>query len=233
MALRIETKRMLMTINLLVIAIVTDLIVSAIPGLNASMPFGGKFFGLSMFPLVLIGALFGLKYGLIAGLIYAIYNFGFDYLVYLDALRITLESWTGEAWGFGRILALVLLDYVIPFMAFGLSGLFKGAFTDRMKLILSMVVVSIIRLISATLSGVILWSSSIRYAVSLVEAGDVDPNIATRIFAWMGESLWLYSLGYNLMYITTTTIVVIGITILTHQRLQTIFEPMIHPQIRR
>jgi len=233
MALKIETKRMLMTINLLVIAIVTDLIVSAIPGLNASMPFGGKFFGLSMFPLVLIGALFGLKYGLIAGLIYAIYNFGFDYLVYLDALRLTLESWTGEVWGIGRIVSLVLLDYVIPFMAFGLSGLFKGVFDHKVKLAGSMLFVSVIRLISSTLSGVVLWSSSIRYAVSMVESGDADPNLATRIFAFMGESLWLYSLGYNLIYITTTTMVVIGLAMVTYQRLHTIIEPMIHPQVRR
>ena len=71
MSLKTETKRMLMTINLLAVAVVLDLVVSAIPGLNASMPFGGKFFGLSMFPLILIGMLFGLKYGLIAGFIYS------------------------------------------------------------------------------------------------------------------------------------------------------------------
>lgn len=233
MALKIETKRMLMTINLLVIAIVTDLIVSAIPGLNASMPFGGKFFGLSMFPLVLIGALFGLKFGLMAGLIYAMYNFGFDYLIYLDTLRITLESWTGEAWGVGRILALVLLDYVIPFMAFGLSGLFKGVFEHKSTLTIAILFVSVIRLVSATLSGVVLWSSSIRYAVFMVESGEQAPNLATRIFAVMGESLWLYSLGYNMIYITTTTLLVIGIALMTYHRLQTIFEPMIHPQVRR
>ncbi len=228
MALKSETKKMLMTIQLLAIAIVLDLIISAIPGLNASMPFGGKFFGLSMFPLVLIGILFGLKYGLIGGLIYAIYNFGFDYLVYLETLRVTLESWTGQSWSFWKIMSLVLLDYVIPFTAFGLSGLFHKALSNHVKMIGSMVFVSAIRLISATLSGVILWSSSIEYAMSEVENGG-NPNIATRIFASVGESLWLYSFAYNFIYIFTTTVLVIVVGIVTRKRLLLIVEPQMKP----
>jgi len=225
MALKTETKRMLMTINLLAVAIVLDLIVSSIPGLNLSMPFGGKFFGLSMFPLVLIGIMFGLKYGLIGGLIYAIYNFGFDYLVYLDTLRITLESWTGESWTAFKILSLVLLDYIIPFMAFGLAGLFGDALRSKKKLAISLVFVSAVRLVSATLSGVILWGSSIAYATFQVELGEEAPNIATRIFAFVGESLWLYSFMYNLIYILTTTVVVMIISFLTLDRIKVIFEP--------
>lgn len=229
MSSKSETKQMLLTINLLASAIVIDLIVSAIPGLNASMPFGGKFFGLSMFPLVLIGMLFGLKYGLIGGLIYAMYNFGFDYLVYIDTLRITLESWPGETWTAFKILSLVVLDYVIPFMAFGLSGLFHRALHQKRELILALITVSTIRLISSTLSGVVLWSSSIAYATSEVTSGNQDPNLATQIFAFVGESLWLYSLVYNLLYILTTTLIVGIISLLTYKRIQTIFEPVMKP----
>ncbi|RJX26177.1 MAG: hypothetical protein C4537_03205 [Acholeplasma sp.] len=228
MALKSETKKMLMTIQLLAIAIVLDLVISAIPGLNASMPFGGKFFGLSMFPLVLIGILFGLKYGLIGGLIYAIYNFGFDYLVYLETLRVTLESWTGQTWSIWKILSLVLLDYVIPFTAFGLSGLFHRALNTHLKMIGSMLFVSAIRLVSATLSGVILWSSSIEYAMAEVESGG-EPNIATQIFASVGESLWLYSFTYNFIYIFTTTFLVILVGVMIRKRLLVIVEP----QVRR
>ena len=226
MALKSETKKMLMTIQLLAIAIVLDLVISAIPGLNASMPFGGKFFGLSMFPLVIIGILFGLKYGLLGGLIYAIYNFGFDYLVYIETLRVTLESWTGQPWSLWKIIALILFDYVIPFTAFGLSGLFHHALSTHIKMISSILFVSGIRLVSATISGVILWSSSIDYAMSEVQSGG-SPNIATRIFAFVGESLWVYSLIYNLIYITTTTALVILIGVLIRKRLVQIVEPQV------
>ena len=186
-----------------------------------------------MFPLVLIGILFGLKYGLIGGFIYALYNFGFDYLVYLDTLRITLESWTGETWSAFKILSLVLLDYVIPFMAFGLAGLFGDALRSKKKLALSLVFVSAIRLISSTLSGIILWGSSIAYASSQVELGEEAPNLATRIFAFVGESLWLYSLSYNFIYIFTTTLTVMIISFLTLKRIKMIFEPMIGQPLQK
>ncbi len=226
MTLKTETKFMLMTINLLVVAIVLDIIVSAIPGLNASMPFGGKFFGLSMLPLVLIGILFGLKYGLIAGFIYAIYNFGFDYLIYIDTLRITLESWTGETWSAFKIFYLIMFDYVIPFMAFGLSGLFKQSLNSKSRLTVSVIFVSVIRLISASISGVILWGSSISYAASQVENGDEPHNIATRIFQSVNESIWFYSIAYNFIYIFTTTVIVLLILLVTHKRIAIIFEPV-------
>lgn len=229
MALKKESKNMLIAVNLLAFAIILDVITSAMPGLNLSMPFGGKFFGLSMLPLVLIGLLVGLKYGLISGFIYALYNFGVDYIIYIETLRATLESWTGMTWSFGMIMLLVLFDYVIPFTAFGLSGLFHDRFKKVSNAVKAILFVSLIRLISSTLSGVILWQSSILYAQSEVELGNQDPNLATRIFSAMGENLWLYSLGYNFIYIFTTTVVVTLITVVSFNRLkdiQTQFIPL-------
>lgn len=220
MKLKKETKRMLIAVNLLAFAIILDVITNAIPGLNLSMPFGGKFFGISMLPLVLIGLIVGLKYGLISGLIYAIYNFSADYIIYLETLRITLESWTGISWNFGMIVLLVLFDYVIPFTAFGLSGLFKDGFSSKLNMIKSILFVSAIRLVSSTLSGVILWQSSIIYASEQVNLHGEAPNLATRIFSFVGERLWLYSFGYNFIYIFTTTISVglIGLLIFNRVR---------------
>jgi len=220
MSQNVETKKMIATINLLAIAIVLDVLINAIPVLNLSMPFGGKFFGLSMLPIVLIGLMFGLKYGLISGFIYAMYNFGIDYIIYIETLRITLEGWTGESWGTFKIVLLILFDYVIPFMAFGLAGLFKDGFKNKLHFIYAFVFVSIIRLVSSTISGVILWSSSIEYATSQVELGEANENIATQLFAFVGNNLWLYSLGYNFIYVATTLATVLVIGLLTYRRLQ-------------
>jgi len=219
MKLKKETKKLLITVNLLALAIVLDLVTSAIPGLNLSMPFGGKFFGISMLPLVLIGLLVGLKYGLLSGFIYALYNFGIDYIIYLETLRVTLESWTGISWSIGMIVLLILLDYVIPFMAFGLSGLFKNGFNKFSKYLNAILLVSFIRLISSTLSGVILWSSSIIYASEQVALGNESHDLATSIFSFVGNNLFLYSFGYNFIYIFTTTLLVSIISFLTHKRL--------------
>lgn len=196
-----ELKKLITTTILVVVAIVIDVLITVIPGLNLSMPMGGKFFGISLIPLVLIGLLFGLKYGLLGGFIYALYNFSFDYLIYLSTLQATLESWTGTPWSFWHIMALILFDYIIPFMAFGLSGLFKKNDLKLKNIVLSVTLVSIVRLISSSIAGVLLWGSSIQYAAS---AG--DNNIATQIFSFVNNNLILYSLIYNIIYIFTTYI---------------------------
>ncbi len=219
---KLDTRRMIVTVNLLAIAIILDVLVNAIPGLNLSMPFGGKFFGISMLPIVMIGLMFGLKYGLISGFIYAMYNFGIDYIIYIEALKSTLEGWTGESWGAFKIFLLILFDYIIPFMAFGLSGLFKGGFNKRLTFIYAFIAVSVVRLISSTISGVILWSSSIEYAVSQVESGEASQDIATRIFSLMGNRIWLYSFGYNFIYIASTLAITLLIGLLSYNRLQDI-----------
>ncbi|MFA6800524.1 MAG: energy-coupled thiamine transporter ThiT [Acholeplasmataceae bacterium] len=217
-------RKLVLTAILLAIAVVFDIISSQIPGLNLSMPFGGKFFGISMIPLILIGLTCGLEFGLIAGFLFGVYNFSFDYMIYLSALRDTLETWTGTSWNSYQILLLVLFDYVLPFMAFGLSGLFKKQFSKFSSVVKSIILVSIIRLISSTLSGVVLWSSSIDYALSEVENGNADPNLATRIFSFVDGNIWLYSLSYNITYILTTGIVVYLILMLTHKRIYAIAE---------
>ncbi len=220
----VETKKMIATINLLAIAIVLDVLISAIPGLNLSMPFGGKFFGISMLPIVLIGLMFGLKYGLISGFIYALYNFGIDYIIYIETLKITLEGWTGESWSAFKIFLLILFDYVIPFMAFGLSGLFKDGLANKFKFVYAFVAISVIRLISSSISGVILWSSSINYATEQVRLGEAGENIATRLFSMVGDNIWLYSVGYNFIYIATTLATTLVIGLLIHRRLQMLQE---------
>jgi thiamine transporter len=210
-----NVKAVVTTAILVAIAIITDVISSSIPGLNASMPFGGKFFGISMIPLVFIGLIFGLRYGLLGGFIYALYNFGADYIIYLDTLRITLESWTGETWSFFKIFSLFMLDYAIPFMAFGLSGLFKHSSLTALRMLYALSFVSMIRLVSSSASGVLLWSSSIAYASSEVEAGNIEPNIATQIFDLFGNNVWFYSIAYNFLYIISTLVVsyIIGFVI--------------------
>ncbi len=227
MKLKKETLRMLIAVNLLAVAIVLDVLTNAIPGLNLSMPFGGKFFGISMLPLILIGLLIGFKYGLISTLIFAVYNFGIDYIIYLETLRITLETWTGISWTIWMIGLLVLLDYVIPFMSFGLSGLFKDGLKKRKIFVIAVISVSLIRLISSTLSGVILWGSSIEYAASQVSSGVEAQNLATRIFSIVGENLWLYSFGYNFIYIFTTGLSVIIIGLLIFKRLQVLAQNLL------
>ncbi|MFA5560765.1 MAG: energy-coupled thiamine transporter ThiT [Acholeplasmataceae bacterium] len=216
-----ETKKLLIVANLIAIAIAIDVITSMF---NLRMPFGGNFIGISMLPLILIGLFFGLKYGLISGFIYALYNFTSDYIIYIDALRLTLESWTGITWTFWHILGLVFLDYIIPFMAFGLSGLFADGFKSKAKFVYAALTVSAIRLFSSTFAGTLLWGSSIKYAAS---SNDEDARFAVSIFKFVDNNLFLYSLLYNLTYILTSTALVILIGLAIHKRMSDITEQFI------
>lgn len=218
---KLKIKKLVATASLLAIAIVLDVLIGLF---NLRMPFGGSLFGISMIPLVLIGLFFGLRYGLFAGLIYAIYNFSSDYIIYLDSLKITLESWTGEKWTVWKILLLVTFDYIIPFMAYGLSGLFSKSFKQKYKFVLAFIIIGSIRLMSSTLSGVVFWSSSIKYASSQVSLGVQEANIATKIFSLVGNNLWLYSLSYNFIYIFTTVSSSIIIGLLMYERLKLLKE---------
>lgn len=210
------TKNMMYVVVFVVLAIILDLLTAFIP----KMPMGGNFFGISMIPIVLVGLLFGVKYGLLAGFTFSLYSFSADYLIYLSTLKATLESWTGSTWSFSHILALVLLDYIIPFTGFGLAGLFsKNNLKKISNIIYAVLSVSLIRLISATLSGYLIWSSSIKYAVEEVKNGDISPNIATKIFESVNNNLLLYSAVYNSIYIVTTTISVIVILLITRKRI--------------
>src|SRR5690554_2802159 len=165
-----ELTKLIVTAIMVAVAIVLDVIVSSIPGLNLSMPFGGKFFGISILPLIIIGLIYGLKYGLLGGFTYAIYNFSFDYLIYLSTLKATLESWTGTTWTFWHILALILFDYLIPFTAYGLAGLFKKDNLNTISnIVKAVLLVSVVRLVSSSIGGVLLWGSSIEYAASAGE----------------------------------------------------------------
>lgn len=209
-----DLRKIITTAILVVVAIILDLLVSVIPGLNLRMPMGGMFFGISMIPLVLIGLLFGLKYGLLGGFIYALYNFSFDYLIYLSSLAylFSLSGWA--------IFGIIILDYLIPFMAFGLSGLFRKNDLAIKEVIYSVILVSGIRLISSTLSGMLLWGAGIKEAAA---ANNTDFTFAINIFRFVNDNLFLYSLIYNFIYIASTMIVSIIIYISMKKSLSIIY----------
>lgn len=196
-------KKFTLSAMLLTIAITVDLIINFIPGLNLMMPFGGKFFEISLIPILISGFFLGFKFGIINSVIFAAYLFGVEYILVISSLKATLEGWTGEVWSNLKVFYLVFLDYVIPFVALSLTGLF---FKKRQKktFLLSLFIIFIIRLTSSSLSGYLLWGSSIVDANNLVLAGEMAPNIATNLFNLVNGNVILYSVLYNSTYLLTT-----------------------------
>lgn len=218
--MKLSLKNIVFTATLLAIAIVVDLLISVIPGLNLELPFGGKIFNLGLLPLLLIGFFLGLKYGLAASLIFAFYKFSVDYIIFLSTLKAILESYTGTPWTTWHVIGLILLDYLIPFTAFGLSGFFhKNHLKTTKNISIALLLVAVVWLLSGTYSGVLLWGNSIKMAAS---GGEI--NIATKLFSFVNSNLFLYSLFYNSIYIVSSMTLIFFILFVSKKRLVYIYE---------
>jgi len=168
---QVELRKLIMSSMLVAVAVVLELILKIIPG----MPLGGNFIGLFMIPLVFIGFMFGLKYGILAGFVYGI----------VEILLAPAGYIIG--WSF-------LLDYLIGFTAFGLTGLFKGKLNHLPSIIIGVLIAGFIRYLSVSFAGVLFWSEIIN---------------ADAFF----YSFITYNLGYNL---STTLIALVFVVLLRH-----------------
>jgi thiamine transporter len=168
---QVELRKLIMSSMFVAMAVVIELILKALP---ASMPFGGNFIGLFMIPLVFVGFMFGLKYGILAGLVYGIVE-----LILAPAGYII-------GWSF-------LLDYLVGFTAFGLTGLFKGKLNHIPSVISGVLIAGFVRYLSVSFAGVIFWSEII--------------NADAYIYSFI-----TYNLGYN---VSTTLITLVFVILLS------------------
>lgn len=173
------TQRITKISVLIAIAIVMELFTSyVLPLLN--MPFGGNFLGFSMIPMVLIGFMFGLKYGLLGGFIYGV-------------IEIMLApSGYIIGWSF-------LLDYLIGFTAYGLTGLFASKYQKPKYLIYGVLLAGFVRYLSVSIAGVIFWSEVI--------------NADAFVYSFL-----IYNPWYNL----TTTLLTLTVLLALRNRLDII-----------
>ena len=132
------------------------------------MPFGGSI-NLSPIPIIISSILFGPSWGIYTGFSYSIIKiiFGFQMPPVVNPVNI---------------IAVFLLDYIIPYTSLGLSSIFKVK--GKISIYLAIISIMTLRLLSTTISGVIIWKNLLR----------PDLNILT------------YSFVYNSIYIIPETI---------------------------
>jgi len=182
---------------LLAMAITLDLMTSMIPGLNLSMPLGGRFFGLALLPLLLIGFILGPTYGIGAGILYGIlgfFNDGYGLAFFADTLTDAL--------------LVFFLDYIIAFGALGITGFFKKGLKKPLVLILAISLALTLRFISSTIVGAILWATYASYH-----------PWTQNLYNNVGQSALLYSAIYNGLYSLSTLILILIIAVLIRKRI--------------
>lgn len=140
------------------------------------MPYGGSVTVASMLPVVLIAYRHGLLWGLGSGAAYAV-------LQQLLGLKNLSYFTTWQS-----ILAVILLDYIVAFVAVGLGGVFRRVIKQQnTALACGSLLVCVIRYICHVIAGATVW------------AGLSIPT----------EAALAYSLGYNATYMIPETIVLV------------------------
>ncbi len=188
-----KTRRLTESAMLLAVAIVLELVSKMfIP----EMPFGGQITLVSMLPVVLISYRHGVKWGLWAGVAYAL----MEMLLGAKTVAAAFQpGYFGDATMIGNAIIMCLLDYLVAFTALGLGGVFRNKIQKPgLALMCGSLVALGARYVAHVASGYILFAGWAEWfftqegfpawGAALVEA--LSPNM-------LG---FVYSLVYNGMY---------------------------------
>lgn len=168
-----------------------------------ALPFGGSVTLFSMVPILVLGYMYGMKWGLLSGGVYGV-------------LQMVLGATMSQAFaglnGFS-VVVMALLDYIVAYVVVGMSGMFKGKIKNAtVSFALGSSVAILLRLLCHFLSGWILWGS---YASSYFE--EMNNSFGNFMLSSFDGQLLaaLYSLVYNASYMLPELIMsVIGVVAL-------------------
>lgn len=169
------------------------------------LPYGGSITLMSMLPIMVLGYMYGIKYGILCGAVYGIVQ---------TLLGATMSSAFAGLTGFSLLL-MALLDYLLAFMSLGTAGVFKNKIKNHtLAFALGATVAGMLRFICHFISGVILWGS---YAQWFFGTENMNNNFGNSILEnFSGTSLSiLYSAIYNGSYMIPEIIItIIGVIVI-------------------
>ncbi len=188
-----KTRRLTESAMLIAIAIVLELVSKMfIP----EFPFGGQLTLVSMLPVVLIPYRHGVKWGLVAGLAYALLEMAIGTKTLIAAFQ---PDYFGEGVMLANALLMCLLDYLVAFTVLGLGGIFRNRIQNPGAALMAGSLVALgARYLSHIASGYILF------------AGYAEWFFTQEGFPTWGQTLvdtlspqllgFVYSVVYNGMY---------------------------------
>ncbi len=168
-----------------------------------ALPFGGSVTLFSMVPILVLGYMYGVRWGLLCGGVYGVLQMVLG--ATMSQAFAGLEGWT--------VVVMALLDYIVAYVVVGLSGMFKDKLKNHtVAFLLGSAVAILLRLICHFLSGWILWGS---YASSYFE--EMNNSFGSFMLSSFDGQLLaaLYSLVYNASYMLPELVMsVIGVAAL-------------------
>lgn len=163
-------------------------------------PFGGSITLFSMLPVLVLGYMYGIRWGFVCGVVYGVLQ------MVLGATTtqafVGLVGWT--------VPVMAFLDYILAFMVLGLSGMFKGKIKNpTASICLGSAVAIFMRFLCHFASGWILWGG---YASDFF-AGLNNSFGESVLDTFDGQMLsCVYSLIYNGAYMLPELVIsIVGI----------------------
>ena len=188
-----KTKRLTESAMLLALAIVLELVSKMfIP----EMPFGGQVTLVSMLPVVLISYRHGVKWGLVAGVAYALIEMVLGAKTVAAAFQ---PGYFGDNVMIVNALIMCVLDYLVAFTVLDLGGCFRNRIKNPgVGLMCGSLVALTARFAAHVLSGYILFSGWAEWFFTQ----DGFPAWGARLVESLSPAMlgFVYSLVYNAMY---------------------------------
>ena len=188
-----KTKRLTESAMLISVAIVLELVSKMfIP----EMPFGGQVTLVSMLPVVLISYRHGVRWGLVAGLAYALIEMVIGAKTVAAAFQ---PGYFGDGTMILNAIVMCLLDYLVAFTSLGLGGAFRNRIEKPgMSLCCGSVLALTARYACHVASGYILFSGWAEWFFTQ----ESFPAWGASLVASLSPGMlgFVYSLVYNGMY---------------------------------
>lgn len=169
-------------------------------------PFDGSVTVLSMLPIVLIGYLYGVKWGFGSALVFGVLKV----IVSMGSVAKLFMPDSDQAWW--KALIICLLDYVLAYTVLGVASLFRKIGKPSAALGIGAFVATTCRYIVHVISGAIFYGSYADWFFG--ELGETGTYVLEK---YSGASLSIvYSLIYNAIYMipeivmTTVAAFIIG-----------------------
>lgn len=171
-----------------------------------SLPFGGSVTFFSMLPLLMVGYMFGVKWGIFSGFVYGV----------LQCILGALTSTPFASQSAINVVFIILLDYIIAFTVIGTSGMFKGKIKNSAAAFtVGSVTAMLLRFVAHFVSGILFFGSWAEWYFTQ----EGFPAWGQHILDTFGgfKLSVIYSLIYQASYLVPEIIItaVVGIVIIS------------------
>ena len=185
-----NTKKLALSAMLVAVAAVLAAISMVIP---LQLPFGGSVTLASMLPIVLIGYMFGVKWGIAGAFTFSIVQ------ILLGWGTVAAFFMPGDSqmiWW--KAVIVILVDYILAYTVIGLSGLFAGKLKNPASaLCVGSIFALALRYLCHIVSGAIFFGSWAEWFFTEIMPGIGEKVLST--FSGGGLAL-VYSVVYNGLY---------------------------------